>query len=347
MVVRGKTLVQKTLFLSASHFVVRSIGFLLRLWLSRELGAQAMGLVELAQSAQMLLITPVVTGLPAAVSRLCAKAEGKERARVVRCALLLALPVSLTLAALAFFLREPLCLWLGDIKTLPALLCFLPCIPILGASCVLNGYYYGVGRPVPPALGELLEQLVRALLCVRLVYGLRGWPTSFRAAIPAAATLAGETAGLMLMLLLGARLVLFAKGTGARRPSFRELLALSLPLTGMRLVSALMQTVNATLIPARLRLFGLSAAEAMASLGVFHGMLKPILFMPSFVTCSLSMAAAPELTRRQTDGRPLCALSSGMLRAALGVGAAAAVGVWLTAPLIANVFFRQAALLAV
>ena len=106
------------------------------------------------------------------------------------------------------------------------------------------------------------------------------------------------------MLLLGVRLVLFAKGAGARRPIFRELLALSLPLTGMRLVSALMQTVNATLIPARLRLFGLSAAEAMASLGVFHGMLKPILFMPSFVTCSLSMAAAPELTRRQTDGRP-------------------------------------------
>ena len=238
-----------------------------------------------------------------------------------------------------------LCLWLGDIKTLPALLCFLPCIPILGASCMLNGYYYGVGHPVPPALGELLEQLVRALLCVRLVYGLRGWPTSFRAAIPAAATLAGETAGLILMMQLGARLVLFAKGAGARRPIFRELLALSLPLTGMRLVSALMQTVNATLIPARLRLFGLSAAEAMASLGVFHGMLKPILFMPSFVTCSLSMAAAPELTRRQTDGRPLCALSSGMLRAALGVGAAAAVGVWLTAPLIANVFFRQAALL--
>ena len=147
MVVRGKTLVQKTLFLSASHFVVRSIGFLLRLWLSRELGAQAMGLVELAQSAQMLLITPVVTGLPAAVSRLCAKAEGKERARVVRCALLLALPVSLILAALAFLLREPLCLWLGDIKTLPALLCFLPCIPVLGASCVLNGYYYAPCRP--------------------------------------------------------------------------------------------------------------------------------------------------------------------------------------------------------
>ena len=145
MVVRGKTLIQKTLFLSASHFAVRSVGFLLRLWLSRELGAQTMGLVELAQSAQMLLITPVVTGLPVAVSRMCAKTEGARRVRVVRCALLLALPVSLLIAALAFLFREPLCLWLGDVQTLPALLCFLPCIPILGASCVLNGYYYGIG----------------------------------------------------------------------------------------------------------------------------------------------------------------------------------------------------------
>ena len=345
MVVRGKTLIQKTLFLSASHFAVRSVGFLLRLWLSRELGAQTMGLVELAQSAQMLLITPVVTGLPVAVSRMCAKTEGARRVRVVRCTLLLALPVSLLIAALAFLFREPLCLWLGDVQTLPALLCFLPCIPILGASCVLNGYYYGIGQPVPPAVSELLEQIVRALLCVRLVYGLRGWPTLFHAAIPAVATLAGETAGLILMLVLGARLVLFAQGEGSRKPVFRELLALSLPLTGMRLVSSLMQTVNATLIPARLQLFGLSAAEAMASLGVFHGMLKPILFMPSFITCSLSMAAAPELTKRQTDGQPLCTLSTRMILASLAIGAAASAGVWLFAPLIANFFFRQAALL--
>ena len=64
MVVRGKTLIQKTLFLSASHFAVRSVGFLLRLWLSRELGAQTMGLVELAQSAQMLLIIPYKNPVP-------------------------------------------------------------------------------------------------------------------------------------------------------------------------------------------------------------------------------------------------------------------------------------------
>ena len=339
-----RSLVKKTVFLSCSHFVVRTLGFLLRIWLSRELGAQTMGLCELAQSAQMLLITPVVSGLPMAVTRMSAKAEEEKRVRILRCAAALSLAVSLPLAVFAFLTREALCTWLGDIRTMPALLLYLPCIPILGVSCVLNGYAYGIGKPVAPAVSELLEQIVRALLCVRLVCGLRGMPMTLAATIPAAAALAGETAGFILMLTVCLR-VLFKRGDGARKPIFKELLALALPLTGMRLVSALMQTVNASLIPARLRLFGFSAEQAMASLGIFHGMLKPVLMMPSFIVCSLSMAASPELTRMQAEGRPLGCLSRRMLAATLLVGCGAMAGVFFFAPLIANVFYKQAALL--
>ena len=198
-------LVRQTLFLSGSHFVVRVIGFVMRIWLSREMGAAAMGLVELAHSAQMLLITPVVSGLPAAVSRMSAKAtdDPAKQTRVLRCGMALALTASLPLCLLAFLLREPLALWLGDIRTLPALIIYLPCIPVLGISCALNGYYYGTGRPVPPALSELLEQVIRFLLCMRLAALLRGWPVTLRAAIPAAGALAGETVGLFLIRKIG------------------------------------------------------------------------------------------------------------------------------------------------
>ena len=134
-----RSMVGKTLFLSCSHFVVRVIGFAMRIWLSRELGPQAMGLVELAQSAQMLLVTPVVSGLPAAVTRMCAKAEPARQRRIVGCGMALALLTGLPLMHAAFWLREPLALWLGDLRTMPALLVYLPGIPILGVSCVLNG----------------------------------------------------------------------------------------------------------------------------------------------------------------------------------------------------------------
>lgn len=341
----ARTLVRQTMFLSASHFIVRVIGFFNRIWLSRALGAQAMGLVELTHSAQMLLITPVVSGLPAAVSRMCAKSQPERQARVLRCGISLALLTGVPVAALAFVFRTQLALWLGDLRTLPALLIYLPCIPVLGVSCALNGYYYGKGKPVPPALSELLEQLVRLFLCIRLVFALRGWPTMLRAAIPAAASLLGETASLVLMLLIAARAILFAPGEGSRRAVYREMLSLALPLTGMKLVSSLMRTVQSALIPARLQISGLPASEALSRFGMLSGMLMPVLMLPSFITCSLCMVAAPELTRRQANGTPQRSLVRRILGGTLLVGLCAMVGIWLFAPLIADTLYRQAELL--
>ena len=341
----ARTLVRQTMFLSASHFIVRVIGFFNRIWLSRALGAQAMGLVELTHSAQMLLITPVVSGLPAAVSRMCAKSQPARQVRVLRCGISLALLTGVPVAVLAFVFRAQLALWLGDLRTLPALLIYLPCIPVLGVSCALNGYYYGKGKPVPPALSELLEQLVRLFLCIRLVFALRGWPTMLRAAIPAAASLAGETASLLLMLLIAARSILFEPGEGSRRAVYREMLSLALPLTGMKLVSSLMRTVQSALIPARLQVSGLPASEALSRFGMLSGMLMPVLMLPSFITCSLCMVAAPELTRRQATGTPQRSLVRRILGGTLLVGLCAMVGVWLFAPLIADTLYRQAELL--
>lgn len=339
-------LIRQTVFLSGSHFIVRVIGFVMRIWLSREMGAAAMGLVELAHSAQMLLITPVVSGLPAAVSRMSAKATGDpaKQTRVLRCGMALSLAVGLPLCAAAFLLREPIALWLGDVRTLPALVAHLPCIPVLGLSCALNGYYYGTGRPVPPALSELLEQAIRFILCMRLVALLRSWPVTLRAAIPALGALAGETIGLFLMLLLCLR-PLLTKGAGSHRAILSEMLSLAMPLTGMKLVSSLMRTVNATLIPARLQLSGLPKGEALSQLGMMNGMLMPMLLLPSFITGSLCMVSAPELTRRQAQGRPLRPLCLRIAGATLGVGVLCMAGVSLLAPFMANVLYRQAELL--
>ena len=340
-----RTLVIQTMFLSASHFLVRLVGFCLRIWLSRELGTLAMGLVELASSAQMLLIAPVISGLPSAMSRMCAKAEPDERVRVLRSGILLSLIVSLPLTVLAFLFRVPLSLWLGDIRTLPALLVYLPCIPVLGISCALNGYYYGAGKPMPPAISEILEQIVRFLLTVQLVRLLRGWPAMLRAAIPAAGTLLGETIALMLMLFLAGQALFFSPATGSRRAAMRELIALALPLTGMRMISSLMRTVQSVLIPARLQASGLSGGEALSRLGMMNGMLMPVLMLPSFITCSLSMVAAPELTRRQAQGRAQRPLVARVLLATLLIGLAAMAAVFLLAPVFAHTLYRQAELL--
>ena len=279
---------------------------------------------------------------------MCAKSSGSaaKQTSVLRCGIGLALLIGVPLCLLAFLFREAIALWLGDIRTLPSLTVYLPCIPILGVSCALNGFFYGKGRPVPPALSELLEQIIRFVLSMKLVSALKDLPLPMRAAIPAAGTLAGETIGLFLMLLCVPALF-HAEQAGSRRAIVRELLALSLPLTGMRLVSSLMRTVTASLIPARLQLAGLPQGEALSQLGMLNGMLMPMLLLPSFVTGSLCMVAAPELTRRQAKGLPMRVLCLRIGSATLGIGLLSAAGIFTLAQFIAGSLYAQPSLLPV
>ena len=58
---------KQTLKITAVNGVVRALGMLLRILLSRLLGAEIMGIAELSQSVHMLAITPLTSGLPLAV----------------------------------------------------------------------------------------------------------------------------------------------------------------------------------------------------------------------------------------------------------------------------------------
>ena len=72
---------KQTLKITAINGVVRALGMLLRILLSRLLGAEIMGIAELSQSVHMLAITPLTSGLPLAVSRMTAKAKPEDRTK--------------------------------------------------------------------------------------------------------------------------------------------------------------------------------------------------------------------------------------------------------------------------
>lgn len=57
---------KQTVFLTGVNAVVRALGLLMRVMLSRLLGAEIMGIAELAQGVHMLAITPLTSGLPLA-----------------------------------------------------------------------------------------------------------------------------------------------------------------------------------------------------------------------------------------------------------------------------------------
>ena len=120
------TLARQALILTLGNGLTRGLGFILRLLLARWMGAEALGVMEMANSVGMLALTPVTAGIPAAMSRLTAKQAAIDRPNVLRAGLHLVTRTALWLIP-ALLLLAPCFAWLlGDMRTLPAILLNAP-----------------------------------------------------------------------------------------------------------------------------------------------------------------------------------------------------------------------------
>ncbi|GHU74037.1 stage V sporulation protein B [Clostridia bacterium] len=344
---KRQSLLTQTVLLTSTNVVVRAIGFGMRIWLSRTLGAESVGIMELASSAHMLWLAPVTSGLPMAVSRYTAQASaagdelrmrqtlaaGKKLARIIAWPMLAAMLI----------LSPWIARILGDSRTLPTLLMYLPCLPILAMSAVYNGYCYGSGNTAVPAATELVEQVTRFAVCVVVLAAIPAMHAAYSAAVPAFGVAIGEGLGLLIAVLM-LRPSLPERSIKIPDGLMKKLWRLAFPMTCMRVSNTLMRTVNAALIPMRLRVSGLSAAEATAKLGMYYGMAMSLIMLPAVFTGALAMVSAPAITARENDPTAMRRLLLRVMGPAVLVSLASMVVLWLGAPFCARVLYRQSEL---
>lgn len=318
---------------------VRAMGFLMRLWISRALGAEAVGIMELASGVHTLALTPAAAGLPAAVSRLTARARTEEeQQRVLYAARQLARRIALWIMPLYLAAAPWIADALGDRRTLPSLIFFAPCVLFIGLSGVYDGYCLGKSSAFSPAMSELGEQMFR--FCALMVFsrGLGRLTAAGRAALPAAAGLIGEGAGWVIAVVLVGKAASF-RGDPGLKAIRKELWALSLPMMLSRLSHTGLRALSGLLIPQRLAAAGLPHSEAMSRLGMLNGMVLPLMFLPGLLAGSLAVVGGPAAARCES-GERLKRLFFRLLWPALLTGLACAAGLRLFSPWIALRLYR-------
>lgn len=337
-------LIYQTLFMTCANFAVRLLGFAMRIWLSRTLGAEAVGVMELASSAHMLWLAPVTSGIPMAISRYVAQADNDLRRRQVLLAgKKLTNRISLAMFVLMLVLSPIISRVLGDTRTLPTLIAYLPCLPILGLSAVYNGYCYGMENSTAPAISELIEQVLRFAICFAVLTALPPMRVGYAAAVPAIGVTIGELVGLLLVMFM-LRGESNTRGVDVPHGLMRKIWNLAFPMTCMRISNTLIRAVNAVLIPMRLRVSGLSAAEATARLGMYNGMAMSLIMMPAVFTGALAMVAAPAITKRENSPKAMTRLIKRSLIPTAIVSLLSAGVIWFGAPIFAKTLYRQSEL---
>lgn len=291
----SKTLFQSVLIIAGFSVLTRFLGFLFRIYLSRELGAELLGVYQVAFSVFMVLIVIVSSGIPLAVSKSIAKynVEGKNKqsGSMVASALIVGLAISIALCGIFLLFYQCIGALFADPRCIYILISLLPAVVCSAVYSAFRGALWGVQDYFNVSLAELIEQVLRiaifALMAEWIFTSLDG------------AMVAGISMSVACVLsALFVVIVYFRKGNRLASPRicYKPLIKSAAPVTGVRVASSLIQPIIAVLFPAMLVLAGYTSEQAMEAYGMAMGMTFPLLFLPSTIVGALSFALIPDLS---------------------------------------------------
>ena len=279
-------------FFTVSGFAVatRVLSFLFKMWMSRSLGAETVGLYQISLSIILLLFS-LTAGAPTVLSRKVAGANG-DRAKqngYVSSSLIIGLSTGAILVVLTLAFSKHLDLLFADDRCVKLFLIMLPTLITSTIYASLRSWFWGQKKFLTFSSTELLEEVVRIAVASILAGGV-------------VASIEGDTAVAIaftvsdLACALVLAIIFFAKGGRLSKPQdSKEILRSTLPLSTMRILTSLSVTVTALIIPERLVDIGMTPSLATAEYGRIAGMAFPMIMAPSMAISALAVVLIPDI----------------------------------------------------
>ncbi|MDZ5470848.1 stage V sporulation protein B (plasmid) [Bacillus sp. 31A1R] len=296
-----------TIILLIAGLVTRVLGFINRIVIARFIGEEGVGLYMMAFPTLILVITITQIGLPVAISKNVAEAEARGDFKKVKQILVVSLATTISLSLvftpaliiLAPYLAETL---FTDPRTHLPLLAIAPIVPIVAISSVIRGYFQGRQNMKPAAYSQVLEQVARITLIAVMTKMFLPYGVEYAAAGAMFASVIGELislAYLMTTFKIKKKFPLrkkFFKQVKEGKSTFKELMNVALPTTGSRMIGSISWFFEPIVVAHGLAIAGVAAVEATKQYGSLTGFAMPLLFLPSFVTYSLSTSLVPAIS---------------------------------------------------
>ena len=298
-----------TLILTIAGFVVKAIGSINWILLSRILGGEGIGIYQMAFPIYLLLLQVSSAGVPIAISILTAERlalndyTGAKRVFNISFTML---TITGLIASLAMFFGADWLISSGIIQESRAyysLIALAPAIFFVTWISCFRGYIQGYEMMTPTAMSQIVEQILRVVVmlgaaAILLPYGL-----------PEAAGGASLGAGIGAF---GAFLVLLyyyyklpkAPATGesfeGERESTKEVLSrliwLALPISLASIMLPLTANLDLIIVPRRLLVAGFSLNEATELFGYLTGMAVPLINLATIITAALATSIVPSIS---------------------------------------------------
>lgn len=333
-----------TILLIIAAFISESLEFLVNMILARELGEHGMGLYMSVLPVVFLVVIIASFELPISISKFIAEKKEELHYNMLKHTLRLTTIFTICFMIISGFVLPTIPIFHDYHPLIKWLLILL--IPIVSFSSVARGYFMGVQQMGKIAIANFLRKFVQ-LIILFFVYQAFQFDLEM-ALLIALATLIGSelfvciylvTVYIIQFQVIKMRPKTFMSGRTIRK----NLLAVSLPTTGLRLFHSLTHAIQPFLVKAALISSGITTVMATEQYGMLAGVAMSIGFFPAFIGHSLMVTLIPNVSEAiaKKDRNKLVKLLQQAIIITICYGFPAIVMMYIFAEPLTHLFFQS------
>lgn len=302
---RLKIFFKNALILGGVSIFMRLTSVAFNAYAASRVGAEGIGLYSLIMSVYYFAVTFACSGVSLGVTRLVSEelAHGRTasaKSAVKRC-ILYALCFGGTASAALFIFAKPIGEKLiGDCRTVMSLRALAFSLPFIALCGVFSGYFNAVHRIIKSASSSVIEQFVKISLTAFLFSLLmpKGIEYACLSLVLGTSVSEGLTFIYLLIFYIYDRKKHLSSASDKNiSPDLnKRLFSVSLPIALSSYLRSGLVTLEHILIPSGLRKYGADYSASIASYGVIHGMVFPLILFPSAVNSTFAGLIVPELS---------------------------------------------------
>ncbi|SHK63169.1 stage V sporulation protein B [Selenomonas ruminantium] len=312
---KGESFLKGTFILTVAGFVVKVIGSLNWIFVSRILGGEGIGLYQMAFPIYFFAMTVSQAGVPVAISIITAERVALKdiygAKRVFHISMALMLVTGLFFSFMTYFAADWLIDWqfVRDARAYKSIVVLAPTVFFVTLLASSRGYLQGWQRMTPTAVSQIVEQIFRVITMILLAELLLPWGLDYASAGASLGALAGAVTGLMVLVYFHWKLdkdierdyghdLQPLPGTEAESAwsIISRIFKLSLPVSAASIMLPVVSNLDLMIVPQRLEVAGYSVNEATELFGYLTGMAVPLVNLSCIITASMAMSIVPAIS---------------------------------------------------
>lgn len=291
---------KNTFILIISNFIIKILGLLNRVLLTRLLGHEGISLYILCLPTIILFISLCGFSLNTAVAKVVAMNNVSKKytnKQILHQAFFLGTIVSLLGIIILLIILYPLTTkWLRQPNAFYPILASSLFMPLVAYNNCLRGYFNGLKKVNITAYASLVEQIARIITSVIFLYIFIDYGIVIAVTMTIVAMTFGELVSFIFAIISYFKINRPRYLINSNDNPQKELLKISIPTTSSKLVGSLTYFLEPILYTTALTLIGYSATKIGYLYSEYSAYAEGLLTMFSFISASIAVSIVPHIS---------------------------------------------------